>query len=230
MRPNEEFVLNALVGKFGGIYSDGEDPPDAYISFGNERVAVEVTALVQQLENNDGSKRPRLSDDAPAANLANDLDRELINHIPHGKYFFLILPAPINNVRKTKAELSKTILDMVKNNSTSNEIEVFQNRISINVYDRPGKRHKKVAAAITNRYSSANILENAHQILKDRIETKNNKISITKNTNEYWLALFNDYWIADMETYKNAYQSMKGSHRFSRIYIVNGGAEVFQLC
>ena len=229
MRPNEEFVLNALVSKIGGTFTDGEDPPDAYLKFESKCVAVEVTALVQQLVDEDGSKRSRIKDDAPAANLANILNEEIGNQIPNGKYIFLVLPAPINNIRKTKKKLTELILNMIRENLDSNEIDIFANKISINVYNRPGKSQKKIAAAITNRFSSANISLNAQLLLVDRISTKNEKVKLNDKIKEYWLALYNDYWIADMQTYKNAYLTMKIKHSFSRIYIINGGGEVFQL-
>lgn len=51
MRSDEEFVGRALVEFFGGSscasVSDGEDPPDLYLTAGPSRVGVEVTRLSQ---------------------------------------------------------------------------------------------------------------------------------------------------------------------------------------
>ena len=173
MSPNEEFVLNALVGYFGGVFIDGEDPPDAYLLLDSRRIAVEVSMLVQQLVDKNGNQRSRFKDDIPAVNLANDLDDELNNLIPADKYVFLIIPSPINDIRKTRKELGQKILEKIETNSEISDFDIRGNRISINIYDRPGSSGKKIAAAVSNRHSSANIGLNAQLLLQDRISTKN---------------------------------------------------------
>ena len=51
VRPDEEFVGRALVAFFGGpsnaAMSEGDDPPDLYLSVSGTRVGVEVTRLSQ---------------------------------------------------------------------------------------------------------------------------------------------------------------------------------------
>ena len=52
MLPNEDFVLKALTAHVGGTYTDGDHPntaPDAYLYLNDEKVAVEVTQLVEQV-------------------------------------------------------------------------------------------------------------------------------------------------------------------------------------
>lgn len=230
MRPNEEYVLKVLVSKFGGTVTEGDDPPDAYLMLGNKRVAVEVTRLVQQLVSEDGASRPRIKDDMPALKLANELDEELRNQIPDDNYVFLILSAPIRNVRKTKKDLSNIILEKIKTSSNETDFDIGGNRVSIKIYNTPRPSGKKVIAAIANRYSSADIGSNAQFLLEERISTKNTKCAFREEIDEYWLALFNDYWIADEGSYRSAYESINIDHDFSKIYVVNGGGEVFQLC
>lgn len=46
---------------------------------------------------------------------------------------------------------------------------------------------------------------------------------------EYWLALYNDYWIADGESYSEAYQQIDVEHEFDKVLVINGYGEVHQI-
>jgi len=51
MSPNEIFVMNSMVEAFGGKFIEGENPPDAYLELDDKTIAVEVTMLVEQIQN-----------------------------------------------------------------------------------------------------------------------------------------------------------------------------------
>ena len=102
MRSDETFAMNSIVKKFGGSYTGGEDPPDAYLQLNGENIAVEITQLVQQVQNDKGEMVSRHAHDRPAMTLSDELDHQMKNEIPNRKYVFLVLGAPIHNIRKTK--------------------------------------------------------------------------------------------------------------------------------
>jgi len=62
-----------------------------------------------------------------------------------------------------------------------------------------------ITSNIANRYSNANPLNNAIRLLNVRITSKSKKYKAKSYKGEYWLALYNDYWVADIETYKRAF-------------------------
>ena len=68
MRRDEKFVGDALVAFFGGpscaSVSDGEDPPDLYLTVGVSRVGVEVTQLSQFTFEPDGTLGNRTTQDS----------------------------------------------------------------------------------------------------------------------------------------------------------------------
>jgi len=66
-------------------------------------------------------------------------------------------------------------------------------------------------------------------LLKDRITTKAKKCERKLGMDEYWLALFNHYWVADEESYHLAYGSINIEHDFDKIFIVDGNQELFLL-
>ncbi len=229
MSPSEEFVMQSLTAVLGGIFYDGDDPPDAILHLGTERIGVEVSSLVQQVISDSGITVSRLSLDAPALKFADDLNEEMTSEIPDDKHVLVIVPAPLNNVRKTKREARSEILDRIARNQSEGDIVIQGNNISINVYEGSRPSGKKVIGAVSTRTDSANIGLNASRILKDRIQAKTEKFQEKKMLHQYWLALFNDYWLADFATYEIAYKELCIGHPFERIYIVNGGGEIHVL-
>ena len=193
MNPNEKFVLKALERKFGGNITEGKkDPPDAYLHIDGRKIAVEVTRLVEQVRGKNEKRTSRMTQDIPAVKLADDIDEEMQDYLPNGMYALIIVPAPINNIRRTKEVLISVISDMVENGPRKSEVEIEGNLISISTYDGARPSGKKVIGAVINRYSSANISENSKIILEDRISIKNKKCKPHLQKGEYWLALYND--------------------------------------
>ena len=86
MRRDEQFVAHALVEHLGGpsvvAAFDGPDPPDLFLKFGGQRVAVEVTRLSQFTIASDGTLGTRATADAFGLRLLNDLDSELGALVP----------------------------------------------------------------------------------------------------------------------------------------------------
>ena len=76
MRRDEEFVGRALVDFLGGpsraSASEGEDPPDLYLSVGGSRVGVEVTQLSQFTIEPNGSLGNRTTQDYFGLRLIED--------------------------------------------------------------------------------------------------------------------------------------------------------------
>ena len=220
MSPNETFVMNSIVETFGGKFTEGEDPPDAYLQLNGKHIAVEVTRLVQQVQNDKGEIISRLAHDQPAMTLSDELERQMKNDIPNDKYVFLILGAPINNIRRTKSELKIEILNQLKSGVVKQDLIIEKNRISISIYDGVRETGEKVISAIANRYSDTNLLSNTMNLLNDRITSKLKKCKVKSYEGEYWLALYNDYWVADIDSYKLAYSKLNIQHDFKKILII----------
>ena len=84
--------------------------------------------------------------------------------------------------------------------------------------------------AIATQFASTNIHDNTVFLLENRISTKNQKCNANGEVDEYWLALFNTYCMADIDSYRGAYESLQLEHNFSKIYIIDGYRRVYKLC
>ena len=88
---------------------------------------------------------------------------------------------------------------------------------------------KKVFGFVQARNANADIGLNALVILADRIRAKEQICARLSLDCPRWLALFNDYWLADADTYLWAYREAQIPHGFERIYMVTDHGQVTAL-
>jgi hypothetical protein len=229
LRSDEKFCIDAIVALVGGKWVEGEDPPDAYLSIGNDNIAVEISTLTQYVTDHNGGSKPRLSEDSTALKLCNELDEQLKNRVPAGRTVLLILSAPINSARKLKPRLGEEIMALVESTGETDvtvEREILGNKITIHHFPEDRPSGKKIVGAVQNKESDTNILANSKAILADRIAVKAQKCKPLISSGPVWLALFNDYWLADFDTYKQAMAQISFKHPFERILIVSGSGSV----
>ncbi|NQY49984.1 MAG: hypothetical protein HRT50_12945 [Colwellia sp.] len=229
MKPDEEYVLAALASKFGGKYIDGEDPPDGYLLLNNRKIAVEVTKLVEHINEN-GKRRSRLADDVPISNIVEQLNEEIGNLIPNNRWIHLVIPSPIKGINVFKKELTRIIINMIATKTYEAVIDILGYVVAINLYKCKHPPKIKVVQAIATQFASKNIEENTLFLLENRITIKNKICNANGDIDEYWLALFNTYCMADIESYRGAYESLQLEHNFSKIYLIDGYRRVYKLC
>jgi hypothetical protein len=231
LREDEEFAITSLATAFSATWRPGENPPDAYLILGASAVAVEISTLTQYVTDGKGT-RPRLSDDLATAAFANVLDDELKNLIPNGYTIGLVLSSPILSLRKTRAKLAqilRTHIADLASLETDRKIQINGNDITIYLNHHGEKNFRKVSAAFLNRSSNPNVLSNVTQILEDRITTKARKCDRLQEPAPIWLALLNDYWLTDADTYRYALSRLSLEHPFEKILLVNGDRSVSPL-
>jgi hypothetical protein len=227
LRSDEEFVIGSVAAHFLGSWWPGENPPDAYLKAGDETTAVEISTLTQHVSDGRGGSKPRLSEDSTALWLANALNEELQELVPDGLLVMLTLASPILKAKKVKTQLKGKISNLLSSACECEATEVILgNQINIQVVadDRPSG--KKIVGLITNANSSPDILRNAWHILEDRIIVKASKCSSLPFVGPKWLALLNDYWLADNDTYQQAFDSFTADHPFEKILLVSGDGSV----
>lgn len=229
LRPDEEFVIAALAKTFSGSWRVAEkDPPDAYLTFHDGTAAVEISTLTQQVEQDDGSFVPRLSQDISAFGVCDQLEQQIGSQIPQDKRVRLCLESPLINPNKLRPQLAKVILEKAQSDNTSGSVEILilDNKITFQVIKTDEPLRKKIMAMVTNGKSSIDIQQTARFILDDRIIVKNKKCRSLRFGGPLWLALLNRYWLADPETYVLAVKDSTIPHRFDRIMIVSDDGSV----
>ena len=229
LREDEKFVIEALCASYGGTWRIGEDPPDAYMSLTDSEVAVEISILTQHVVSKSGKPVPRLSQDTGVLRLCDEINEELKTDIPSRVYVLLTISSPLNKIRQTKTDLINEIKRMAQKKAPNRQVlEINQNKVEIQLIlgDRPFG--KKVVGIVPNQNSSSDILANVLYILSERI---NDKVTKCRNIvhRPLWLALFNDYWLADPATYELAMKKLSVAYPFDKICLVLGSKEVHTL-
>ena len=232
MRSDEEFVGRALVEFFGGSscasVSDGEDPPDLYLTAGPSRVGVEVTRLSQFTLEPGGTLGNRTTQDSFGLRLLDELDAKLGASLPDDVSLMIVLRVPVSNAagfRKGLTEWVKKIA-LAPEKGLEQEREIVGSRTSISVIpERP--TGKKIVGCVVNTNSSADIGLNARLVLEDRIRTKSEICALLPKP--IWLAVLNDYWLANTDTYAVAGRQLTLSHCFERIFLVSDKGAVNEL-
>lgn len=232
MRPDEAFVSRALVAFFGGpssvSASDGEDPPDLYLTFSESRVGVEVTRLSQFTFEPDGTLGNRATQDSFGMRLLEDLNATVGPSLPTDIGLLVGMEVPVPNAAKFRKKLvawvSQIAAAPVLGEQHETTIENSKATVSVVPERSTGK---KIAGFVANNNSSADILANARLVLENRIRTKSDLC--TPLAKPVWLALLNDYWLADADTYALAARQIATTHCFERIFLVLENATVTEI-
>jgi hypothetical protein len=227
LKPDEIFVQNCLLKHLDSSKAsswEGEDPPDIYIETGGETIAVEITRLSPVSFATDGGVQNRHSQDYFGLNLCDDLNGQFKDSVPPEVNIILTLHVPIENTRKYKKEIYSYIEHILASGikvGDRTEKKIAGSLIKTVVVPRHDHAQKRIGGVIVNNNSSAHILSNAEVILADRISVKVEKCKKINHEGSLWLALFNDYWLADHNTYSRALKNIHVHHNFDKIFVVS---------
>jgi hypothetical protein len=232
MRDEEAFVGHALVAYLGGAgrarFEEGGDPPDLLLFLDGERIGVEVTRLSQITLAPDGRRGNRATEDSFGLRAVDELDVELGPLLPDGLDLLIHLQLPVRRGGKFKAQLAAWIRQTVGALEDGMEEERTIEGASVRVHVvRRRPSGKRIVGLIQNLHSSADIGWNAARLLEDRIGEKHDKCKGLAGG--VWLALLNDYWVADSETYRVAMRGLRLQHCFERILFVREDGHVTDL-
>lgn len=226
IREEERFVVEALCDSLGGEWRPGEDPPDVYLTNNNSEIAVEISTLTQHVQGKNGQAVPRLSQDSGVLRLCDELDNELRDFIQPDEHISLTLYAPINKLRKFKTKLKENLIEILKSKTTGGiELKIGEKVVKVHIVKGRRPSGKKIVGIVANENSTAHITSNAAFILNDRISKKSEKCSMVQHR-PIWLALFNDYWLSEPDTYVNAMKQNQDCHPFEKIFIITGNKKV----
>jgi len=214
-RKDEEFVIDAISRAFSGTWRSGEDPPDVYLMMDNREIAVEISILMQSRFDGRGGTVSLQSDATLPARLAAELHDELQREIPRGRGFILNLKWPFSNKRKVKEHLKREIRQLFSSSDSTRNFRIEGNELSIEIRchgDGPGYVSAVAASASLPRHD---VQETAWCALQERITAKAEKYNALKfQGRPIWLALYDCYSLAHVETYLWAMTMFKVDHPF----------------
>ncbi len=221
LRDDEQFVISAIAREFSASWEPGEDPPDAYLLLGEKRIAVEISRLMQPIIDGRGT-RSRITDDKATIAVGDELNLKLRTMVPEGYRVSLVMRSPILELSKTKNRifaLLKSSLQDFQSFPRKRHVQFHDNPIAIYLDEQVDPLAQKITIGFIG--SAADLGVNTRHILKDRIETKAAKCGHLSERGPLWLALFNNYWLTDADTYRFALSMLSVQHPFAKILIVS---------
>ena len=224
----EQSAIGAVARHFSAAWRPGEGPPDAYVTVGGRRVALDVAVIALQRPGRTRVAKARLREDRVAQRVLRDLEGALRAHVPDGKTIILTLGAPIRVPNKLVAALAKTLPAYLE--SGAEEVDekkiILGNRVRFRVLNHDSTWKAKVIGFVFTGDPEPGILANAMRSLHAEIAAMAKRRMPRRFAGERWLVLDNDHWIADIKTYRRAYSLLTPRHNFKKILMVFDGGRV----
>ena len=170
----------------------------------------------------------RTTQDFFGIRLLDELNATIGPSLPDDVSLLIGLRVPVSNASRFKKGLTEWVTGIASSpeKGFKEEREIGGSKTTISVIpERPSG--KKIAGFVVNTNSSADIGLNARLVLEDRIRKKDEICAALEKP--IWLAVLNDYWLADADTYALAGRQLKLSHCFERIFLVSDTGAVNEL-
>jgi hypothetical protein len=228
LREAEQFAIGAVARHVSATWQRGEGPPDAYLTVGGRKIALDVAVIAQPSPRWKRVAQARLREDKTAQRVLRDIESALRAHVPVGKTIILTLGAPIKVPKKLVTTLTDVLLYYLE--SGAEEVEekktVLGNRIRFRVLNHDSKWNAKVIGFVFSGDPEPSMLANAMHSLHDDIAAKAKRRLPERFAGDRWLVLGNDQWIADVKTYRRVYSHLSPRHDYRKILMVFDGGRV----
>jgi hypothetical protein len=244
MRADEEYTkkaieryLSKLLSEF--TISEGEDPPDYYVNFDTKKIPLEITrcepiyALKNKIEN-------RKTVDGSLLSLCDEFNNKFKSQIPNGVSLLLHIECPVdkNKWRDFKKEVCREIVQLIEANIYNkwNIFNIAGKKVRIKKIRHDQEWRKKIIGLVHTMGDIPIIqcdIQLQTQLLLDKIleekETKTKIINGQEWKCEKWLGILNNYFLADLDNFLLAINSLKIRHTFTRIFCVNSIGNVSEI-
>lgn len=231
LRKEQQFAIGAVSRHFSATWQSGDGPPDAYMTVGGRRIALDVAVIAQQRPVRKRVAKARLREDVVTRRVLCHIESALRAHVPDGKTIILTLGAPIRVPNKLLAALTDTLLTYLGSGAeeTEEKKSILGNRVRFRVLNDNSKWKAKVIGFVFSGDPEPGILASAMRSLHDEIAAKAKTRMPERFVGDRWLVLGNDHWIADIKTYRRAYSQLSPPHNFRRILMLLDGGRVEDL-
>jgi hypothetical protein len=228
LKKQEQVAIEAVARHFSATWEKGEDPPDVYVEFAGQRIAVEVTTIKQRTPDQGPLTKPRLRFDRVALGLLRSLQDALHESVTDGKIVILTITAPIRMPSKTAAALINKIQVYLAHRSEQVEATdtVHGNQIRVRLVKGASRKASKVIGFVHNPDTDPEVLLDLTQSLLDCIGTQAGERLPTGFGGDRWLVLANDDGLSHIETYRQVYSQLSIPTDFKKILMVLPGGRV----
>jgi len=237
-RTSLERYLSGKPGKFK-ILDNYKDPPDFYVLHNRKLILLEVTCAYSALLEN-GELKSRITFSESLSHLTAKLNYELGSRFSPHRTLSLSIYGPIKEYSDFKKEIRAKISSITEDKDLLNIICTDWTDIDINgvlikaILVGTSPEHPRIwgMVGIEAKKAIADINLHTCLILQDRIKDKEAKTKLTDGRiwyGEKWLAIINQYPLANTDNYLRAIEEIDINHTFSQIFLIEGDYKVTSL-
>lgn len=233
MRADKEYIKSTmemylLRNCIEGYILQGEDPPDYYIKINKKKILFEVTQGIQGYYE-DGAFVSRTGSDEPILNIGKWLKAQINDQIPCDRKILMYIEGPIVKNCKFRWQLKDSLLAFINVNSKAEEdctgwthIQVSNIEIQVKITKREISDNRSIILFTKPQFNktTVNIDKNVQAILTNILHKKEEAMSKVKFNGQKWLAILNQYPLADDGTYYRALTKVSVNHSFNKIFYI----------
>jgi hypothetical protein len=219
-----ETVAKHFSGTWEKAYGDW---PDAYLTVGGKRIAVEVTAIKRGIAGQAGPTKPRLRFDKVVLRLVGGLQAALSEYVPDGAALVLTVTAPIRLPGKTAAALEAMVREGLARRPAKVEIKhkVHGNQIRARLVKGVAAPASRVIGFVHNPDCDPEILLRLAQALLQQIGAAARRPP-AKFKGERWLVVVDEEGALPIETHRQVHAQLSISTEFRKILMLLPGGRV----
>jgi hypothetical protein len=227
---HEVAALAAVTVGAGATWTIGEGRPDAYLTIGTRRVAVDVATVPSRRAAHGVDGTPRLLFDRVARRFIDELQAEL-SEAAGSRTVVVTHTAPIRMAGRTRAELTARVLDLLRSTSANADASeaIRGNEIRIRVLDLDRSSRGSVVVFIHNPKSDAEVLLDVTQSLLEAFASIARVPVAASGRDDRWLVLVDAEATTGVKTYQRVFDQLPPPPGFTRVLLVSGGRRVESL-
>ena len=231
LRKEERAAIEAVAAQLPASWEEGGGSPDAYMTIGGKRIAVEVAAIGRRSAAGEDRAKPCLRFDRVVLRLIGGLRDALREVVPDGQAVMLTVTAPIRLPGKTAAALESRLRDCLARRSTKVEMAetIHGNRVRLRIVKGVSAKASKVIGFVHNPETDAEIVLNLAQSLLQEIGAAADKPQPKKFTGERWLVIADEDGFLQIEIYRQVHAQLSIATGFKKILMVLAGGRVESL-
>jgi hypothetical protein len=222
----QQSALELVARRFSATWDVGDgDPPNAWLTLGGTRIAVESTTI----ENPDPWTKPRLRFDKVALGLVRRLRAGLADAVPDGETVMLTCTAPIRLPAQTVAVLAGRVRDALAHRSAPIDMQtdLCGNQVRARLVKGVGARMPKVVGFVHNPESDPGALLDLTSSMLQHIGAAADRPVPERFAGDRWLVLTTEGGPVQIQTHRQIYAQLSAEVGFEAAVMLfaNGRVE-----
>lgn len=228
MRKSTHSAIQAIARKFAAAWDDGEGPPDAYLTIGGHRVAVDLTALPPPRVDLAAVPKPRLRFDKVALRFINALRTGLRDAVPEGITLIVTITAPIRLPAKTAARLEDKVRECLAQQSMPTQVRetIHGNQLHVRRVSGSTPEAPRLIGFVHNSDSDPGVLLDMAQSLVECFSHSIAKPLSSDWSGDRWLVIVDHSAASQIDTYRLIASQFAIPTGFKKVLMVVAGDRV----